>query len=203
VLASWIVRALFATTRARSVGEEDYRRRRERGERVILVAWHGQLLPLIHRHRGEGFVALVSEHGDGEYIARVMGRLGWGTVRGSSTRGARKGLKGLLRAAREGRDLAVTPDGPRGPRGEVKPGALAVAQATGLPLQPLAAAASRAWRLSSWDAFLVPRPFSRVCVAYGAPRSVPRGLGREELEALAHELEAELDALTAEAERSA
>jgi lysophospholipid acyltransferase (LPLAT)-like uncharacterized protein len=202
-LAAWLVRALFATTRVRTVGEEAYRAFRDRGERVILVAWHSQLLPLIHRHRDQAFIALVSEHGDGEYLARALERLGWGTVRGSSTRGGMKGLKGLIRAAREGRGLALTPDGPRGPAREIKPGALAVAQITGLPIQPLAAGASRGWRLSSWDAFLVPRPFSRVCVAYGTPRRVPRELDREALERIAGDLEAELNALTAVAERSA
>lgn len=202
-LAAWVTRALFATARIRTLGEDAYLRRRDQGERVILVAWHGQLLPLIHRHRGQAFVALVSEHGDGEYLAHLLERLGWGTVRGSSTRGGTKGLKGLVRAARAGRGLALTPDGPRGPARTAKPGALAAAQMTGLPLQPLAAGASRAWRLSSWDAFLVPRPFSRVCIAYGTPRTVPRDLDRDALAEVARELEAELNSLTAAAERSA
>ena len=202
-LAAWLVRALCATTRVRTVGEEAYRACRGRGERVILVAWHGQLLPLIHRHRDQPFTALVSEHGDGEYLARALERLGWGTVRGSSTRGGTKGLRGLIRAARAGGGLALTPDGPRGPAREIKPGALAIAQITGLPIQPLAAGASRGWRLSSWDAFLVPRPFSRVCIVYGTPRTVPRELDREALERIAGDLEAELNALTAVAERSA
>ena len=136
---------------------------------VIFVFWHGSLLPLVHYHRHERIVVLVSEHADGERIARVLARRGFGTVRGSSTRGGARGLRALVRAARAGRDLALTPDGPRGPRGEFKPGALAAARMTGLPIVPLAVSASAAWHLGSWDGFMVPKPFARVRVTYGDP----------------------------------
>jgi hypothetical protein len=141
----------------------------------------------------------VSEHGDGEALVRLIRHWGFGSVRGSSTRGATKALKGLIRSARDGRDLALTPDGPRGPAREFKPGALAAAQATGHPVVPLSAAASRAWRPGSWDEFLIPKPFSRLCVAYGPPRRVPGGLDRVGLETLAGELGRELDRLEARA----
>lgn len=203
VLGQGMVSALFATIRVRRRGDEHYLRFRREATPVVFVFWHGQLLPLVHAHRGEGVVVLVSEHADGEYITRVIERHGFGTVRGSSTRGATKGLKGLIRAARAGHDLALTPDGPRGPAGDFKPGALAVAQTTGLPVVPLALAASRGWRFHSWDGFLVPQPFSTIHIHYGPPRFVPRDTSREGLEAMARDMGGELRELTDRAEAEA
>jgi lysophospholipid acyltransferase (LPLAT)-like uncharacterized protein len=187
-----LLRALFATTRVERIHYERLEQFRRRREPVIFVFWHGHLLPLVHYHRREGIEVLVSEHSDGEYIAQILRRYGFGTVRGSTTRGGMRGLRGLVRAAREGRDLAVTPDGPRGPRHEVKPGALATARMTGLPLVPLAVSVSSAWRLDSWDRFLVPKPFSRVRIEYLPPRFVPRDASRRELETLAEGLAGDL-----------
>ena len=190
------VSALFLTTRSERLGTEHFERFRRGAKPVIFVFWHGQLLPLVHYHRHEGIVVLVSEHGDGEYIARIIERNGFGTVRGSSTRGGIRGLRQLVRAARSGRDLAITPDGPRGPRGVFKPGALAAAQMTGLPVVPLAVGSSSGWRLGSWDGFLVPKPLSTVRIGYLPARYVPRGASRADLEAMAEEIGGQLDDLT-------
>ena len=197
VLGAGVVSALFLTTRSERTGTEHYERFRREGKPVIFVFWHGQLLPLVHYHRHERIVVLVSEHGDGEYVAQIIRRNGFGTVRGSSTRGGIRGLRQLVRAARAGRDLAITPDGPRGPRAIFKPGALAAAQMTGLPVIPLAVGSSSGWRLGSWDGFLVPKPLSTVRIGYLPPRFVPRDASRVELERLAGEIGADLDALTA------
>jgi len=196
VVGAGVVSALFLTTRSERAGSEHYERFRRQGRPVIFVFWHGQLLPLVHHHRHEGIVVLVSEHGDGETIARIITRNGFGTVRGSSTRGGTRGLRRLVRAARAGRDLAITPDGPRGPRGVFKPGALLAAQLTGLPVIPLAVASSSGWRLGSWDGLLVPKPLSTVRIEYLEPRFVARDASRDRLEALAGEIGGELDALT-------
>ena len=197
VLGLGLLGALCTTIRMERVGDEHYLRFRREGKPVVFVFWHGQMLPLVYAHRGEGVVVLVSEHADGEYITQVIRRHGFGTVRGSSTRGATQGLRGLIREARAGRDLALTPDGPKGPAGEFKAGALAVAQVTGLPVIPLAAGATSAWHFSSWDGFMVPRPFSRVRIVYGEPRWVSREAGREALDGMAEELGRELDRLSA------
>jgi lysophospholipid acyltransferase (LPLAT)-like uncharacterized protein len=188
-----LVSALLATTRVERVGTEHFEQFRRRGKRVIFVFWHGHLLPLVHYHREEGIVVLVSEHADGERIARILLRNGFGAVRGSSTRGGARGLRALVRAARAGHDLALTPDGPRGPRGVFKPGALAAARMTGLPVIPLAVSAAPAWRLGSWDGFLVPKPFARVRIEYLPPRLVRRDAPRSELEALAAALGEEME----------
>lgn len=188
VLGTGIVAGLFMTTRVQRVAEEHYLRFREAGQPIMFVFWHGQLLPLIHYHRHQGIVVLVSEHDDGEYVTRVIRRNGFGTVRGSSTRGGGKGLKGLVRAARQGRDLAVTPDGPTGPPGVFKPGALAAAQMAGLPVVPISVTASAGWRFRSWDEFLVPRPMSSIRIEYLEPRIISRDADREDLERLANEI---------------
>lgn len=188
VLGAGLVSALFTTTRSERIGAEHYQQFREAGQPVMFVFWHGQLLPLVHYHRREGIVVLVSEHDDGEYITRVIERYGFGAVRGSSTRGGTKGLRGLVRAAREGRDIGVTPDGPRGPRGVFKPGALLAAQMASLPVVPISVRASSGWRFRSWDGFLMPKPLSKITLEYHPPVWVPREADRGDLEALAEEV---------------
>ena len=194
--AGWLGRALlgayFPFNRCTREGDENLLQFRRKGEPVIFVFWHGQLLPLVHYHRNEGIVVLVSDHSDGEYIARIIHRHGFGLARGSSTRGGVKGLKAILRAARDGKDLGFTPDGPRGPRHEFKRGAIVAAQLTGLPLIPLAVGADRAWYINSWDRFMIPKPFSSLRIRYGAPRWVPRGATEMEMDAVALEIQEEL-----------
>ncbi len=197
VLGQGLLGALFTTVRFERSGTEHFEELRALGRPVVFVFWHDQLLPLAHVHREEGVVVLVSEHADGEYIARILERQGFGTARGSSTRSGARGLRGLVRALRAGNDVAITPDGPRGPRHRFKEGALMAARLTDHPIVPLAAGASAAWRFDSWDRFMVPRPFSRVRVAYGEPRWIPRELERDELRTRAGELERTLAELTA------
>jgi lysophospholipid acyltransferase (LPLAT)-like uncharacterized protein len=151
-------------------------------ERCIFALWHAQLLPLVYVHRGQGVVVLVSRHADGEWIARTIERLGYGTARGSSTRGGEEGMRQLMAREARARGLAITPDGPRGPARRVKPGLVWLASRSGLPIVPVAAAADRAHAFRSWDRFQVPLPFARVWVQYGAPLAVPAELdeaGRE------------------------
>lgn len=195
VLGQGMLAGLFATVRKRVRDDEHYLRFREAGQPVLFVFWHGRMLPLVYHHRGEGAVVLVSEHGDGEYVTRVLRRLDYETVRGSSTRGGVKGLKGLIRAAREGHDVAVTPDGPRGPAEEFKWGALVAAQTTGLPVVPVSAGASAAWHFESWDRFMVPRPLSVVRIAYGPPRRIDRHASEADLRRHARGLEETLGEL--------
>jgi len=196
-LAGWagwaVIRLLMATVRIEVVsGGEHQARLAEEGVPPILMSWHGHLLPLIYHHRNQGAVALASEHRDGEYITRILARLGFGAARGSSTRGGSRGLRDLLKAARAGRMLAITPDGPRGPRHRVKGGALVAARLTGHPILPMVAAADRGWNLGSWDRFLVPKPFTRVRIVYAPPFTVPRDADDAQLERLAAILEAEM-----------
>lgn len=165
----YLLGALARTWRIRVRGGEHLRALRDAGQSIIFVCPHGQMLPLLWQHRGEGVAVLISEHRDGEIIARVASNLGFRTVRGSTSRGASRALLGLIHVLEQGLDVAITPDGPRGPLGSFAPGPLVASQRTGRAILMVAASASRAWRLGSWDRFLIPRPFARVTVAYGEP----------------------------------
>jgi lysophospholipid acyltransferase (LPLAT)-like uncharacterized protein len=168
VLAGGIaLRALASTWRYRAVGRESLEALRENNVPFIFSLWHGQLLPLIWHHRGERVAILVSEHRDGELIARLAKSIGYRLIRGSSSRGGERALLALAKELREGREVAVTPDGPRGPARSFAPGALIAAQRTGAPILPIAAHTDSAWRLSSWDNFMIPKPFAKVTIAYG------------------------------------
>lgn len=200
-LGQFLLDRLFGTARFEFEGAEHVRRLRDEGRPCIFVFWHGRLLPLAYAHRNEGVVTLISRSEDGEYIARVVERWGYLTARGSSSRGGSRALRELVRHARAGRSIAITPDGPRGPRQKFKPGAILAAQVTGLPLVPVAAGADRAWWFEGWDRFLVPKPFARIRVAYGAPVEVPADAGPGALEEYAQKLENELNRLLHEVDR--
>jgi lysophospholipid acyltransferase (LPLAT)-like uncharacterized protein len=189
-----LLRLLAMTWRMRPVDDEAMRVARASGQRVIFTLWHGELLPLLWQHRKQGVAVLISEHRDGEIIAQIAHRLGYTTVRGSTSRGGSRALIGLMRAIEGGRDAAVTPDGPRGPAHVFAPGAAIAAQRTGAALVPVRASASRAWRLKSWDRFLIPKPFATVRVAYGPPTTVDASSPREAAEQ-APRLQALLDAV--------
>ncbi len=146
--------------------DDAVRRERAAGRAIVFTLWHGQLLPLLYHHRREGVHVLISEHGDGEIIARIATGMGFKTVRGSTSRGASRALLESARVVRDGHDLAITPDGPRGPAKSFAPGPIIIAQRTGAPMIAAAVTVSRAWRLKSWDSFIVPAPFARVHVAY-------------------------------------
>jgi lysophospholipid acyltransferase (LPLAT)-like uncharacterized protein len=173
----------------------------ERGRQPFLLAfWHRHLLLMRYAYRGRRMNVLVSRSRDGELIARVLAHLGISTVRGSSSRGGAVGLRELLRAARSGSDIAITPDGPRGPLREVQPGVVLAAAASGLPLVPVAMAATRRAELYTWDRMPVPLPGSRVEVVYGEPLRVPRDARPEEW---APRIGAALDAVERRAEEIA
>ena len=115
----------------------------QRGSSIILAFWHAQQLMIPMGYRGRGAHVLISQHGDGEIIARIIARFGHQAVRGSSTRGGASALRALIKLGRSGRDVAVTPDGPKGPRHVAKLGVIQLAKATGLPIVPLAFACSK------------------------------------------------------------
>jgi lysophospholipid acyltransferase (LPLAT)-like uncharacterized protein len=197
LLAAGFIRGLRATLRLRHHGDERLRAWEREGRPFILAFWHRHLLLMPYAYRGRRISVLISQSRDGELIARTVARLGIDSSRGSSSRGGMAGMRSLLRKAADGWDIAFTPDGPRGPLREVQPGVILAAAATGLPIQPVAIAASRAKLLRSWDRFLIPLPFATVHLVYGEPLSVPR---RGNLEQAAAELKTRLDAAEAAAE---
>jgi lysophospholipid acyltransferase (LPLAT)-like uncharacterized protein len=191
-LGSAFIQAIARTWRIRVVNGESYRKEKDAGRAVVLVLWHGEMLPLLFHHRGRGIAVLVSEHGDGEIIARILADFGFRLVRGSSSRGAARALVAVDRELRAGVDVGITPDGPRGPRHSIAPGALLAAQRANVRLMPLAARASAYWQLGSWVRFMIPRPFARVTIAYGDATAVEAPSSREageQVELLARAME--------------
>jgi lysophospholipid acyltransferase (LPLAT)-like uncharacterized protein len=184
-IGAFVLRTLARTWRIRVIGDEGLNAERRARRPVIFVLWHGQMLPLLYHHRNQAVRVLISEHRDGELIARTALALGFGTVRGSSTRGSGRALLGLVREVEGGRDIAMTPDGPRGPAKSFAPGALVVAQRTGALIVPVTAAAKSAWHLKSWDRFMIPKPFARVVISYGPMSKVSAAAARD----AAHEAE--------------
>lgn len=200
-LALGVLWGLGKTTRKGYIGPaEDLFAHWQRGEQVILAFWHGRgaLLPFFYR--GRKICILNSAHRDGEIITRVITYFGITAVRGSSTRGWVKGLKGLLEAYRQGYDLAVVPDGPRGPCQCAKPGAVQLARATGAPLFPITFGATRYATVPSWDRLLIPFPLSRVTYVVGPPIVVPADASATQMEEKRQELENSLLAITAQAD---
>ena len=169
-----------------------------RVRRCIYAFWHESLL-FATRFRTRVHV-LVSQHADGELIARVCRHLGFGVVRGSSRRGGGQGLLDMLHKARTSH-LAITPDGPRGPRRRVQPGTIFLAAHTGLPVVPFGVGYSRAWRAPSWDSFAVPLPYSTAACVVAPPVCVPGGLDPNGLEHYRRLLEDRLLTATDAAER--
>jgi lysophospholipid acyltransferase (LPLAT)-like uncharacterized protein len=195
--------ALLATVQFRVLSLEPHRALTEGGG-VIYTLWHGRLLPLTYYHRQQNIATLISQSSDGEYIARVVERWGYTAMRGSSSRGGSSALREMVKAARTGRSLAITPDGPRGPKQKLKPGVLTLAQLTGQPMIPMSASATRAWWVDArWDLFLVPKPFSTVFVRYADPVYVPRDADEGALTKIGAEVEATLVRLTNETDADA
>ena len=175
VLAGPAIKLLAASWRIRTVDEERWRPLFEARRPHVFLLWHEVLLPLLWQHRGQSIVIVVSEARDGQYLADLAASLGYRAVRGSSTRGAARALLGAVRELQAGAAVAFTPDGPRGPRRVLKPGVVAAAQRAGAVIVPLHAEADRAWRLNSWDRFVIPKAGARVRIVYGRPFEVAAG----------------------------
>jgi hypothetical protein len=196
LLGATLLTLLGRTWRVERIGTTEREAQRRAGEAWIFALWHARLLPLTFTHRHWGVGVLISQHRDGELIARIVERLGFVTGRGSSTRGGEEGARDMLRLAEQGRILAITPDGPRGPARKVKPGLIYLASRTGYPIVPVAMSARQAWRLRSWDGFRIPWPFAKVLVGYGAPLAVPERLDEDQVESWRRRVESAIDDIT-------
>jgi hypothetical protein len=168
--------------------------------RKLYVFWHEYILFPIYLRGHCNLAMLLSRHRDAEILSRVAYHLGFDFVRGSTRRGGGVALRDLLRRGRE-MHLTITPDGPRGPRRQLAPGAIYVASKLGIPLVTMGYAFDRPWRANSWDRFAVPRPFSRARAVIGPEVFVPPNLDREGLEHFRRQIERLLNRLTHEAEQ--
>jgi lysophospholipid acyltransferase (LPLAT)-like uncharacterized protein len=194
-----LINALGHTLRWRVEGLEHLDAIRASGRQPVMAFWHGRILPATFYFRRRGIVVITSENFDGEWIARIIERFGYGTARGSTSRGARKAMLQLVRDMRRGRPAGFTLDGPRGPARVAQPGAVWLARATGNPILPFHLEASAHWETRSWDRTQIPKPFSTVALSVGAPIEVSRDVPDEALEDVRLELEARLTGLEARA----
>ena len=152
---------------------------------MIGLMWHNRLMffapifPKIARRRTK---AVVSASRDGQYVADFIKCFGIGSLRGSSSKKGVNALLGAIHAIKEGKNVVFTPDGPRGPKYQIKNGPVAVASKTGALLVPFVLNSSRCWKLKSWDEFQIPKPFSKLKMVVGKPIEIPSDLNGEDLE---------------------
>jgi len=193
------LRVLSWTLRVQMFGVDELKARVREGERIIVAFWHNRVMVMPLAARGLRMCIMNSRSRDGEIATRALRRWGIHSVRGSASRGAVAGFLQLVRAFREGYNLAIVPDGPRGPCCRAKKGVGHLARVTGAPVFPVSYAASRSLSLRSWDRLVVPLPFSRVVLLVGEAVSVPRDADRSTVEGYRREIERRLNAAGAAA----
>ena len=168
-LAAHLIRWLHRRIKPACIGHEPLQAIWDDGRKVIMSLWHDQLLMMAAEYSGPQASVLISASKDGELIARTIAYFNIGAVRGSSSRGGRAAFRAMIELAKEPVDIVFTPDGPRGPRHEIKDGIVQLARVTGRPIVPVAFACSHGHRFSSWDRFLLPYPWGKGVYSIGAP----------------------------------
>ncbi len=189
MLGSVLIRLLGFSARITKQGFEHYEWLIKEKKTFLFCTWHGRILIPIYLHKNQEIVAMVSQHRDGEIIARILKRLGYKTVRGSSTRGGQRAAIEMIRALKNGAAGAIMPDGPTGPRHVLKPGTITIAQKSGAYLLPLTFSAKKFIRFKSWDRFTISLPFSKCLAFYGEPIAIPGKMTPVEFENIRRRIE--------------
>ncbi len=197
-IATPLIYLLGLTIRIREAGKPEWGPRASQSEPPLWVLWHETILMGIWHHRHRGVHVMISTSRDGELVATLGKFFGYNTVRGSSTRGGKEASLEMVECLKWGERCAITPDGPRGPRREMKMGAVNIARQAGCPVVPYGFAAEHCWRLTSWDRFIIPKPFSRAVFVYGDPIRISREGGKDE--EYMDKIQKEMDRVTREAE---
>ncbi len=193
-----VVGLIARTVRYRTIGDEHLQRAKAKGP-FIFATFHGKMFTPVWYLRGQEYYTLVSQSKDGELVARLVKGIGHHTVRGSSTRGAVGGLKGLVTLIKSGKSVAFMADGPKGPREDPKIGPVALARLTGAPIVPIIGATNRFWQFrKSWDQFELPKPFSKAVIGYSESLYVPANAKGDDLENLRLELKTRMLKLQAD-----
>jgi len=201
-LASLYIRLAFHSGRWSVVGGEIPKRFWDDGKPFILGFWHGRLLMMPYCWDPKKTIhMLISQHRDGQLIARTVGHFGIKTAAGSSTRGGAQALRTMVKALGRGEYVGITPDGPRGPRMRASEGVVSVARLSGVPVIPAAFGCNRGRVISSWDRFLIAWPFTRGVIVWGEPVMVDRAADASAQETARRQIEDGLNAVTAEADR--
>ena len=200
LLVSWCLRIWLGTLSYRFVWDDRAAMPQRMARRGVYLFWHEMMLFPAHTHARSRIAVLVSDHADGELIAQIMQMLGGQVVRGSTNKRGLSALRGLMRKGKFSH-LAITPDGPRGPRRVVQPGAIYLASRTGMPLIPVGLSYRRCWRHRSWDRMAFPYPGELGQAVIGTPIDVPPDLDRDALEEFRLKVQAALDGVQRRAER--
>ncbi len=195
ILGYWIIYIVCRTLRWKFADLQILASVRGTGSGLILAFWHGRILGATYCFRNQGIVVMTSQNRDGEYIARVIQRFGYGVARGSSTRGSHGATAEILRALKNGKDVGLTMDGPRGPRYIAKKGAAFIARKSGSPVLPFNVSVEKKWVMRSWDHFQIPRPFSRAVVLIGNPIYVDKESTDQEMQSCEAQIQQSLDEL--------
>src|SRR5437667_5945603 len=190
-----LVASLGSTLQWRTEGLEHLDEIAATGRPPIMTFWHGRILPAAYFFRRRGIVVITSENFDGEWIAGIIERFGYGTARGSTSRGGSKALLQLVRDMAAGKPTGFTVDGPRGPARVAQPGAVWLAKTTGNPVLPFHLEADRHWTMKSWDRTQIPKPGATVSLVVGEPFSVAAEAGESEVETARQLLDERLEQL--------
>ncbi len=194
----WLLVWLIGSTlRCQVEGWENFQESKRQKRPIIYCFWHNQILFASHFWRFRNIVVITSQHFDGEAIAGIIRRLGYGSARGSSRRGSVKALLELKRCIEQGKDVAFTADGPTGPAYQVKAGPAWLSRQTGAAILPFHIEPKEFWSLNSWDGFRIPKPFSRALVKIGQPLRISPEQDEESGRAL---VQSELDRIRRESE---
>lgn len=201
-LADWffylLILSIGRTIRFETEGWANFYAIENAGKIPIYSFWHDRIFASTYFFRHRGIAVITSQSKDGEYIARFIQRLGYGAIRGSSTRGGVGALVEMIRSMRQGVPMAFTVDGPKGPRYKAKSGAVLLAKKTGNPIMPFVVELQRFWTVKSWDKLQIPAPFTRARLTIGEPIYVGPDSTDEDVQLKLAELQASLDTMVAE-----
>ena len=194
-VAHYLVRAYLLLIKIKAVNEEIILRQLKSGQKVIAAIWHQRILVVMgYARKFSGYEpsVMISQSRDGEMIAKVYSRFNFRPIRGSSSRGGKEALMNMVEDLVHHQIAVHILDGPRGPRGVVKPGLIVMAQLSGVPIVPVYISVNRAWVLDSWDHFIIPKPFSTVVIRWDSPIYVPKSMDSEAFEITRKEIEEHL-----------
>lgn len=192
-LAHSLMYYVAKTLRLETINTEFYIEAKKRGENFIFAFWHNNffIMPFIYNKYlpGAKISALTSRSRDGEYISRVLEKFNFCIVRGSSTRGGSEAIRLMAQELKNKKDIAITPDGPRGPRHEIQSGVITLSQISGCPIVPIGYTVEKKKVLHTWDKFVIPKPFSKGKLVLGDPIFIPKDANQHQKDALKNQLQ--------------
>jgi lysophospholipid acyltransferase (LPLAT)-like uncharacterized protein len=200
-LAHVYIWCVYRTTKWEIRGQENFDKFFDKKKPVIIAFWHGRLLMISpFRPKNAQINVLISTHNDGELIARVMRHFGFGLVRGSSKKDGAAAFRSVLKTLRKNEMVAITPDGPRGPRMRISGEIIKIAQMSAVPIIPMTFSVSKCKIFGSWDRFMLAKPFGKGIFTYGEPLNVAKDLSDDELQNLSNKLENYMNEITRQAD---